>query len=272
MLASLPITVLGAKGWIGSALVADLQRQGKPVIPVDRASLPGWLASKEPAGLLIYSVGLTADFRQRPHETVDAHVSLLSKVIQRRGVEHLLLLSSTRVYARSTDTSETALIPCLSSDSSDLYNISKLLAETLVLQDPRPGFKVARLSNVVGPDQPITTFLGALLAEAREQGKVLIQQPADTSKDYVGLSDVVRLLPQIASKGTHRLYNVGSGQNTSHFELATWLESQGVEVSLTPKVSSGFSFPPLGIDRLREEFDPPGDPFRQTLFVPTDQP
>lgn len=259
---ALPITVLGAGGWIGAALVADLQRQGRPVLPVDRAALPAWLAGGEPLGPVIYAIGLTADFRQRPHATAEAHVGLLSQVLQRPGLKQLLFLSSTRVYSRSADTRETAPLPCLSSDPSDLYNLSKLLGEALVLQDPRPGLKVVRLSNVVGPAQPESTFVGALLAEARRQGMVTIQQPADSAKDYVALADVVRLLPQIAGQGQQRLYNLGSGRNTSHAEVATWLQQQGIPVRFAAEAVLGLSFPPLAIDRLAAEFEPPGDAFQ----------
>ena len=40
-----PITVLGAGGWIGSALVKDLRRQGRAVLPVGRSNLNDWLAN-----------------------------------------------------------------------------------------------------------------------------------------------------------------------------------------------------------------------------------
>ena len=267
MSADRPITVLGAGGWIGAALVAELRRQGRPVWAVDRAGLPAWLAERDPQGLsqgpVIDAIGLTADFRQRPHATAEAHVGLLSQVLQRPGIEQLLYLSSTRVYARSADTRETAPLPCLSSDPSDLYNLSKLLGEALVLQDPRPGLKVVRLSNVVGPGQPVSTFVGALLEEARAGGVVTIQQPADTAKDYVTLADVVRLLPLIAQRGQQRLYNLGRGRNTSHAEVAAWLERQGAGVRFASGegASGGLSFPPLVIERLAAEFEPPADPF-----------
>jgi nucleoside-diphosphate-sugar epimerase len=267
----LPITVLGAGGWIGAALVAQLQRQGRPVLAVNRAGLPAWLAGSEPQGPVINAIGLTADFRQRPYATAEAHVGLLSQVLQRPGLVQLIYLSSTRVYARSGDTHETAALPCLSSDPSDLYNLSKLLGEALVLQDPRPGLKVVRLSNVVGPGQPASTFVGALLAEAQaKNGAVTIQQPAATTKDYVALADVVRLLPLIAEQGQQRLYNLGSGRNSSHAEEAAWLERQGLAVRFAGGAESvaGPSFPPLAIERLKAEFEPPANPFWQTLAEP----
>ena len=260
---SLPITVLGAGGWIGAAIVADLQRQGRHVIPLDRAGLPQWLASREPQGPVIYAIGLTADFRQRPHATAEAHIGLLSKVLQRPGLQQLLFLSSTRVYSRSADLLETAPLPCLSSDPSDLYNLSKLMGESLVLQDPRPGLRVVRLSNVVGPGQPGSTFLGALLSEAYLHGQVLIKQPADSVKDYVALEDVVRLLPLIASQGKHRLYNLGSGRNTSHREVAGWLTRQGVPVCFASEAARCINSRPLSIARLAAEFEAPGDAFQR---------
>lgn len=263
---SLPITVLGSSGWIGSALVADLERRARPVLKVDRSQIPAWLARKERLGPVIYAIGLTADFRQRPHATAEAHVSLLSQVIQRPGLDRLLLLSSTRVYARGSDTAETKALPCLSSDPSDLYNLSKLMGESLVLQDQRQGLKVVRLSNVVGPAQPVSTFVGALLAEARACGEVTIHQPAVMAKDYVALSDVLRLLPLIAEKGKQRLYNLGSGFNICHADIAGWLEGQGIRVRFSKQTDRCTTFAPLQIDRLMEEFDPPGEPFGQNLL------
>ena len=260
------ITVLGAGGWIGAALVEDLRRQGCAVLPVGRSDLNSWLDSGGDFGPVIYSIGLTADFREHPHATAEAHVGLLSKVLQHPGLSQLLLLSSTRVYSRSKTTDETAPLPCLSSDASDLYNLSKLMGEALVLQDPRPGLKVVRISNVVGPGQPVSTFVGSLLEEAGKSGEVSIQQPASMAKDYVALQDVVRLLPQIAVHGRQRLYNLGSGMNTTHQEVAAWLQLQGVTVRFASQASPCLRFPELSIHRLSAEFDPPGAPFLQNLL------
>ena len=88
-----------------------------------------------------------------------------------------------------------------------------------------------------------------------------IRQSPSTSKDYVGLDDVVRLLPQIAEHGKDRLYNLGSGSNSSHSDVAAWLERKGIKVSFASSSEPAVSFPFLSIDRLRAEFEPPGCPF-----------
>ena len=79
----------------------------------------------------------------------------------------------------------------------------------------------------------------------------------------MALADVVRLLPLIASHGKQRLYNLGSGRNISHREVAAWLMRKGVEVSFASEAGGGLSYPSLVIKRLEAEFEPPGDPFQR---------
>lgn len=259
----IPITVLGSSGWIGSALVVELRRQGFSVLPVNRLLLSDWIQSADHQGLVIYAIGLTSDFRSRPFDTVEAHVGVLNKVMQRPGISRMIFLSSTRIYSRSTCTAESDAVSSLSTDPSDLYNLSKLLGESLILQNSSVDFKVVRLSNVVGPGQPVTTFLGSLIEDARVRQDVVIRQSPDIAKDYIALADVVRLLPEIALMGKHRLYNLGSGRLTSHAEIASWLVSQGVNASFASGSHAGLRFPSLDIRRLLTEFSPPADPFRQ---------
>ena len=261
-----PISVLGATGWIGSALVADLKASGREVVSIDRHNLNQWLVNCHNDESVIYAIGLTSDFRVKPHETVEAHVGILSKVLQLEGIKQLLFLSSTRVYGRSATTDESVPVNCLSAHPSDFYNISKLMGEALVLQDTRPGMKVVRLSNVVGPLQPQNTFLGELINESKKTGKVIIRQSRCTEKDYVGLCDVVKLLPNIADFGSQRIYNVGSGLNTTHASVGKWLESHGFEVEFGSCLDHHFEFPPLNINRLLKEFPRPGNPFNQNLL------
>ena len=258
MLPNSKITVLGSGGWIGSVLANSLMQNGHDVTCVNRSSFPTWLASSVPQGYVIFTIGLTSDFRKYPHATVESHVDILSKVIQRPGITNLLFLSSTRVYSRSTHASESLPLTTLPSDPTDLYNLSKMLGESLILQDSRPGLKVVRLSNVVGPGQPINTFLGSIIHEAKHTGSITIQQPANFAKDYVSLDDVVRLLPEIAMKGQRRLYNLGSGSNTQHSRIAETLQHLGVTVRFTSQHLTDQVFPPLNISRLLKEFSPPG--------------
>lgn len=244
-------TVLGASGFIGRHLVAALMRQGHQVYAPAKGSEEIF---SQPLGHVIYCVGLTADFRTRPFDTVRAHVTFLSDVLEKAKFESLLYLSSTRVYARSGSGTEQTTIPVDIHDSSDLYNITKLAGESLCRSCGRTGVKIARLSNVIGDDPGSENFLFALIREALT-GRIVLQSDPASSKDYILLRDVVSLLPRIAASGSNFIYNVASGQNLAHTDIINAL------VGLTScryEVLNGAplqDFPIIDISRVQKEFD-----------------
>jgi nucleoside-diphosphate-sugar epimerase len=248
-------TVLGAAGMIGSALSDALERQGYEVLRMDRPLLRHALNARYPLGHVISCIGLTGDFRTRPHATVEAHVGLTSACLSQLRCESFLFLSSTRVYAHASATHEEAALPCFSSDPSDLYNLSKLTGEALCLADSRPTCRVVRLSNVYGPGAN-DTFLGQVLAEGLTTGAVRFRQAAGSEKDYIALETVVAILPEIAARGRHRLYNLASGANTSHAAIAAILARLGWRASFANDAPT-VGFPCIDITRVKAEFDLP---------------
>jgi len=243
-------TVLGAGGFIGSHLVADLERQGHTVFaPARRDPVP----FDRPLGHVIYCIGLTADFRTRPFDTVRAHVTVLADLLEKADFTSLLYLSSTRVYARSPAAREDAPLCADPNDPSDLYNLSKLAGESLCLSCGRREVRVARLSNVVGHDPASENFLSALIRAALG-GSVALQSAPESEKDYVLLEDVVGILPRIAAGGRERVYNVAGGRNLRHGDIAARLaEITGCGVAAPPGLPRQ-GFPQIDIGRLREEF------------------
>ncbi len=245
-------TILGSNGNIGNHLVNRLRESGQTVFTPSRYDI---ISSRKSMGHVIYAIGLTADFRQRPFETVQAHVTLLAELLQQGDFDSLLYLSSTRVYGRSISGSEDAILSVLPQDSSDLYNLSKLMGESLCLQDIRTTVRVARLSNVVGGanDNP-ANFLPTIIREAMG-GHVVLSTALNSVKDYIHIDDVVELLPRIAAEGRERIYNVASGLHTSH---AQWIQQivtkTGCSVEVLPGASS-VSFAPIDISRIRSEFN-----------------
>lgn len=259
----LPWTVLGAGGWIGGSIISRLSADGFAVKAVNRQRLASWLAEDSLEGPVIYAIGLTADFRNRPHDALEAHVCLLRKVLQRRGVTRFCYLSSTRVYANNEETHETVPLSCYPERIEDFYNLSKLMGEALVLQDKRPDLRVVRLSNVIGRGQPPTTFVGSLIEEARTTGQATILQSPDSSKDYISLDDVVRLLPKIAESASYRIYNLASGENSTHSEVARFMESCGFPVEVPVSDSEPAVFPRICVRRLQDEFGRARNPVKE---------
>lgn len=244
-------TVLGASGFIGRHLVGRLKSMGHEVFAAPRDFSP---KSDEDLENVIYAIGLTADFRTRPFDTIEAHVLKAADFLRNARFSSFLYLSSARVYGNGIETGEEAGLSARPSDPSDLYNLSKLTGEAICLQSGRANVRIARLSNVIGPEEArADTFIGALCREARA-GRIHLQTSLSSSKDYIWIDDAVELLTRIAGGGRHRLYNVASGVQISH---AQWTEAisagTGCAVTVSDEASQ-ISFPPICVDRIQEEF------------------
>ena len=244
-------TVLGSSGFIGSNLVQCLLSQGFSCWAPGRAED----VSSRPLGHAVYCIGLTADFRERPYDTVRAHVCRLLEILEKADFASLLYLSTTRIYKGTAIAREDDSIRVDSSQPSDLYNISKIMGESLCLASGRPNVRIVRLSNVYGRDFSSDNFLSYVIREAVETRKVILQNTMASEKDYVRIDDVVRLLPQISLSGRHKIYNVASGINTTNralMEVIQHVTGCAVEVA---EGAATTVFPAIGIERIRSEFD-----------------
>ena len=249
-------TVLGAPGFIGGRVVDYLQSQKNTVFAPDRND---FRIFSESLGHVIYAIGVTADFRSRPFDTVDAHISVLSSVLRRSKYESFTYLSSTRIYDGAESTNENTGFIVNPADPSDLYNLSKLMGEALCLAQPNDAVRIARLSNVYGDHAAgalveSQNFLEALIYEAVSDGRIELHTSLDSAKDYVAVDDVCQALTQIALTGTERIYNVAAGQNINHAQLTETLAAVtgcSIEVaSNSPKIE----FPAINITRLSQLF------------------
>jgi nucleoside-diphosphate-sugar epimerase len=245
------ITVLGAGGFIGSHLVRRLEALGREHLAPERDED---LAGRE-LGAVIDCRGLTADFRQRPLDTVDAHVGLVERLLRHSRLDSLTYLSSTRVYRGVPGPAQEDLALRLEPAwEDDLYNLSKAMGESLTLVG-HPRGRVARLSNVYGPDIASDNFLSMVLREVVATGTLILQTSLDSSRDYVSVHDVVDALIAVATEGQQRVYNVASGRNVSNGALAERLaEVTGCPVEVAPDAPPRV-LPEISVERLRAEFD-----------------
>lgn len=215
-MAQMTATVFGANGFVGRGLVSYLRGKGYDVRELVRGDNT-WRNAD--LGHAFYCIGLTADFRSRPFETIEAHCSFLKEVLSGARFSSFVYLSSTRVYARASSTDEAAAIPVVSADPDDLYNISKLMGESACLGSGLSNARVARLSNVFGEDLESQNFLTSVLSDATKHKAVHLRTSLSSEKDYVWIGDVVRALETIAREGSDPITNVAYGRNTSHGEI-----------------------------------------------------
>ncbi len=244
------ITILGAEGFIGGHLAAELERRGSPY----RA--PGRDEDLEGSSLgdVVYSVGVTDDFRRRPLDTVAAHVAYLESLLRRCDVDSLVYLSSTRAYGNADAASEDDALRLDPADLSHLYDLSKALGESLALASVERAL-ILRLANVYGLDRGSRTFLSSLLQDALGSGKVILRTSLESTRNYVAVDDVVTSLLALLDLGATGIYNVAGPRSVSHREIADQLARlTGASIEVAPGAPTATA-PDISIARLSAAVD-----------------
>lgn len=248
-------TVIGAEGFIGRHVINRLEQLGLEAYGPKREELTLF---DNYLGHVVYCAGVTSDFRQRPFDTIRAHISFLADLLEKAAFESFLYLSSTRVYVNQTtdetgeEEGELLVNPF---QAEDLFNLSKITGESLCLTVNRPNVRVVRVSNVCGPDFESNNFIYSIIKDAVNDGKIVLQTSLDSEKDYITVNDVANLLIHIAHNGKQRMYNVASGVNTTNKQ---WVERishyTGCKVEIASNAKT-IKFPTMNIHRLQSEFN-----------------
>jgi nucleoside-diphosphate-sugar epimerase len=243
-------TIFGGNGFVGGEVARLLESRGDSVLRVTRAN---WPDAGADLGDVIFTVGMTADFRKRLVETVEMQVLRLYEALTRYKFNSFTCLSSARVYAGAAATDETASLLVRPYEEDHVYNISKLAGESLCFAMPNPKIRVVRMSNVFGVQDTSNLFLTAVMRDAVETGAVTIGQSPLSSKDYICVTDAALALVKIAESGYQRLYNLAAGENVTHQMIADVLIKHGYGVTFKdggPVVT----FPQIDTSRYAEEF------------------
>ena len=235
-------TILGSGGFIGSRLERHLRENGHEVYAPCRGASD--ILDRD-LGRTVYAIGLTADFRQRPYDTAEAHVCYLTRILQEARFSSITYLSSTRVYQGSETGKENCPLTVFP-DADGLYNLTKLTGEALCLQSGCGH--VARLSNIVG-EGASESFVSQLISEA-VMGKIHLRSALSSTKDYLLIDDAINALAALATHGETGIYNVASGKNISTAEILDALSTRfEFEVDMAAPVTE-FTFPVIDVERI----------------------
>jgi nucleoside-diphosphate-sugar epimerase len=242
------ISVVGARGFIGSAIAQTAVERGHNVARVMHDSLPmGQL------GTVIYASGLAFGADKNPLDAYLQHVAVPLALLREGRCDRLIYISSTRVYDRALDTREQTPLVVDPADRASTYSASKVAGEAAILGAGERNI-VCRLSNVAGPSVRSSLFLSDVVRQAVVAGRISLRTALDSSKDYVRVDDAARIILEIAESGRERVYNVASGSNTTHRELVGAIrEVLPVEVSV-PEDAPTSVVPVIDINRIRAEF------------------
>ncbi len=243
-------TVIGSSGFVGKRVVEFLQARGENVFSPGREGndLP-----RQDLGRVIYCAGLTGDYRCRPFAAVEAHVSLLARVLDHSQFDRIVYLSSTRLYQHHGLTSgrETDSLVFAPANPEHLYELSKALGENLALRRSAGRGSVARLSYVFDERDGATGFLSEWLAQARSSRELTIDSVPESSRDYIHLDDVAAALCILADSEINDVVNIASGRMVSNREIANVFEGEGWSVAFQGQapVSHGVT---VDVERLHD--------------------
>jgi nucleoside-diphosphate-sugar epimerase len=224
------VTVIGAAGFVGGRLARRLAQAGASTWTPARGD-PDLL--KRDLGVVYYCAGLTADYDQRPFDTVEAHASLISEIIRAGRFERLVYCSSTRLYdgLPQAEVDESAPLTFEVADPRRVYDLSKALGENLTLARAEGRGAVARLSNVFDWGEGAPGFLSEWLIKARQARDLVLESSPHVRRDYIHLDDVVSAL--IAIAGGSGVYNVAGGALASNQDIAEVFREEGWTVRFT---------------------------------------
>jgi nucleoside-diphosphate-sugar epimerase len=246
-------TIIGGNGFIGSHLSTRLIATGWDC-HVPHRNMP--IADLDLTGHVFYCAGLTADYIHRPFDTVEAHVSLLSRILEKDSFESLVYLSSTRLYDSLTDDVATEDSPLTLNPRNPrhIYDLSKALGESLCSLTGKGKARVARLSCVYNDHTDYEGFLPGLLQQIIQNRPNILEVDSSPSfaRDYIHLQDVLDALIFIARHGSECIYNVASGENITNEALFSALsQASGCRViALNQEISS--SPPRISINKMQE--------------------
>lgn len=253
------ISIFGGTGFIGNQLSFYLEKKRIPFQMIPREAK---LNKKIKLCHVIYCIGMTADFRNKPFETVEAHVCKLKEILQNSTFTSFLYLSSTRVYSTHRIARPNDKIHVNPTGKDYLYNISKLMGEALCFSTPNKKVRVVRISNVVGNDFKSSNFIYTILRQAIDQHKIVINSHPQSAKDYISINDVCPALINIALYGKKRIYNFGSGKNITHETIVKKIASHTHCEVIWNNLAEKIVFPVISIESYKSEF-----PFRPKNII-----
>lgn len=253
-------TLIGGNGYVGRHLLARLQRDGWVCWVPQRDDLK--LMHRE-LGHVFYCAGLTADFAQRPFDTVEAHSSLLNQVLRDTTYTSLVYLSSTRLYDSlgNNTASESSPLTLDPNNPRHVYDLSKALGESLCRVAANGRARVARLSCVWGGMDGAEGFLPELVRGVVDVCKKQPQKPrlqvnssSLFTRDYVHIDDVLDALIALAEPAEFGIYNVAGGRNISNSELFKCIfDASGCKVEASSNHPAP-ALPRISIERMAQTF------------------
>jgi len=245
-------TIFGSKGFIGSEIQKYLLTNKKKIFLPKKNQYN----FKKNLGNVIYCVG-SDDWKKHPKKGFESNLGHLKNILFKSKYKSFLFMSTSRVYVNNlkSSTREENSIKVNSLNLNDYYNLLKLTSEAICLNNKNKNVKVVRLSNVLGNNFKSPLVLPSLIRDAIKTKKITLLINKNSTKDYIGIEDVIKLIFKIKSKGKEKLYNVASGKNIKLIEIVKIIKKQIKCKVILKNQSKKIEEPSININRIKKEFN-----------------
>ena len=254
-------TIFGSTGFIGNEIYNFLKKRKKKVFLPNKKKTK----FKKNLGHIIYCVG-SDDWQKKPRKGFYSNLGHLTEIAFNNHFKSIIFLSTTRVYINSKHTYEGKNLLVNSEKANDYYNILKLVSESLLIRLNK-NVKIIRLSNVFGLNYKSPLLLPTLIRDGITKKKIKIFINQNSTKDYIHIDDVIKMIFKILRYGKGHIYNVASGNNITIKSIVQILEKEtNCEVVLKNQNKKIFE-PKININQIRKEFE-----FKSKLNIKKDLP
>lgn len=229
------VVILGSTGFIGAALLAELQQYTNLLVKgyhstnlnlTSRGSIDGLCKVVDDETILIVTARSRRTRDQfEPFSEDIAIATNVARCLSRQPVKKCLYFSTLSVYGDATTnlsiTEETLIAP------TSLYGIAKFTSECVVRQvAEKTGIPlvVFRPCMVYGPGDTSCAYGPArFIKSILREGKVYLFGDGAELRDYLFIRDLVEISIQFAFGDQHGIYNLATGHSYSFQETIACL-------------------------------------------------
>jgi len=221
------IAVIGANGFLGSALVNQMLIEGIDVLAVYNRKKENinkkavaitslkYLSVVYPADVIIFAAGSY-------QSDIHAHLSLnnmLYNICKVYPSSRLIYISSTNVYGcHATAIKENS--PFI---NPSIYGHSKLAGEFIAKS--MTSFSIIRFTYLYGSKLDNNSILPNLIQKAKKEGTITIFGEGERQQDYLHISDAVQMCMRVAHMSSSELFLGASGISHSNRIIAEKIQS-----------------------------------------------
>ncbi len=222
------VLVIGANGFIGSALIRDLKNESDVVgvyhsnknnlsgeienIPISSlANLNSDFEEVYVLSAFIPGNQLNEDDRKKLFE---ANIQLVELVCKKFPGSKIIYSSSVSVYKPKDGT----VYENDDEGGINEYGVSKLWGEKIVQDVKR--FSIVRFSSVYGPGMKLNTIIPNYINEALKKKVITVWGNGERKQDYIHVTDAVNFLTKSATVTGNDIYLATSSNSISNLRLA----------------------------------------------------